>query len=261
MKNIKDIKRVIVKVGTSTITHSTGLIDIRRMERLVKVLSDIKNSGREVALVSSGAIGVGVGKLKLSQKPKDIPSKQAAAAIGQCELMYIYDKLFSEYNHTVAQILMTRDVIERPKGKTNVINTFNRLFEMGAIPVINENDTVATEEIEFGDNDSLSAVVAEITSADMLIIMSDIDGLYDKNPAEFADAKLIPDVYEITDEIKALAGDSGSNLGTGGMVTKLHAAEIAFKNNIPMYIVNGENPNILYDIFDGKKVGTLFAKR
>ncbi len=261
LKNIKDIKRVIVKVGTSTITHSTGLIDIRRMERLVKVLSDIKNSGREVALVSSGAIGVGVGKLKLSQKPKDIPSKQAAAAIGQCELMYIYDKLFSEYNHTVAQILMTRDVIERPKGKTNVINTFNRLFEMGAIPVINENDTVATEEIEFGDNDSLSAVVAEITSADMLIIMSDIDGLYDKNPAQFADAKLIPDVYEITDEIKALAGDSGSNLGTGGMVTKLHAAEIAFKNDIPMYIVNGENPNILYDIFDGKKVGTLFAKR
>ena len=251
-------KKIVVKVGTSTLTHGTGLINIRRLERFVKTLADLKNSGRDIILVSSGAIGVGVGKLGLSQRPQDTPSKQAAAAVGQCELMYLYDKLFSEYNHAVAQVLLTRDVVELPQRKGNCVNTFRRLLEMGVIPVVNENDTVAVEEIEFGDNDTLSAMVAVLAEADALVIMSDIDGLYDGDPRKNPEAKLIPEVDEVTGETLALAGGVGSSRGTGGMVTKLHAAQIACPAGVEMAIVNGSDPEILYRLLDGERVGTCF---
>lgn len=254
------VKRIVVKVGTSTLTHQTGLLNLRRIEVLVKMLSDLKNAGMELILVSSGAIGVGVGELGLKEKPSDTPTKQACAAIGQCELMYIYDKLFSEYNHKVAQILLTKDVVEQPHRKENVQNTFNRLLDMNVIPVVNENDTVSVEEIEFGDNDTLAAVVGKLVDADLLIMLSDIDGLYDKNPRQFSDAKLIPHVEEITEEIRALAGGKGSSLGTGGMITKLNAAQIAMDAGFPMILLNGQHPDLLYDLYDGKEVGTLFGR-
>lgn len=262
MSNITDAKRVVIKVGTSTLTYKTGLLNIRRIEQLVKVISDLKNSGKEIVLVTSGAIGVGVGKMGLSKRPSDTMTKQACAAVGQSELMYIYDKHFTEYNHNVAQVLLTRDIIERDNRRTNVINTLNRLLELSIIPIVNENDTVSVEELEleFGDNDTLSAIVAELVHADILILFSDIDGLYDKDPRKNPDAKLIDTVCEITLEIEALAGDKGTALGTGGMITKLKAAEVCFESNIPMVILNGEKLNTIYDLFDGKKVGTLFAK-
>lgn len=253
-------KRVVIKIGTSTLTHRTGMLNIRRIEQLVKVVADIKNSGKEVILVSSGAIGVGVGKLGLKQRPSDTPSKQACAAIGQCELMYIYDKQFSQYHHTVSQVLLTKDIVEDNVRKENVINTFESLLSYGAIPIVNENDTVSTEELVFGDNDTLSAIVASLTGADCLVIMSDIDGLYDKDPHKNPDAKLIDYVPEITSQIIALGEGKGSELGTGGMATKLQAAQIALDSNVQMAIVNGENANNLYDLFDGVSVGTIFGK-
>ncbi len=253
-------KRVVIKIGTSTLTHRTGMLNIRRIEQLVKVVADIKNSGKEVILVSSGAIGVGVGKLGLKQRPSDTPSKQACAAIGQCELMYIYDKQFSQYHHTVSQVLLTKDIVEDSVRKENVINTFESLLSYGAIPIVNENDTVSTEELVFGDNDTLSAIVASLTGADCLVIMSDIDGLYDKDPHKNADAKLIHYVPQITDEVIVLGEGKGSELGTGGMATKLQAAQIALDSNVQMAIVNGENANNLYDLFDGVQVGTIFGK-
>lgn len=262
MNNIECIraaKRIVVKVGTSTLAHPTGMINIRAIEGLVKVLSDLKNAGREVVLVTSGAIGVGMGKIKLKERPSDTPSKQALAAVGQCELMYAYDKLFQKHNHVVAQILLTGDILDSPKRKANVVNTFERLLEMGAIPVINENDTVSVEEIEFGDNDTLSAIVARLCSADALIILTDIDGLYDKDPHAHPDACLIPHVSEITDEIRALAGGRGSTLGTGGMMTKISAASLALEKDIPVVIANGHDPDVLYDLTDGKQAGTLFC--
>ncbi len=252
-------KRVVVKVGTSTLTHATGMLNIRRVERLVKVLSDLKNAGHELVLVTSGAIGVGAGKLALREKPSDMPTKQACAALGQSELMYIYDKYFSEYNHNAAQVLLTRDIIEDMRRKENVSNTFERLLELSVIPVVNENDTVSVEEIEFGDNDTLSAIVARLVEADLLIIFSDIDGLYDRDPRKNPDAQLISHVAEITDEIRALAGTPGSAFGTGGMVTKLHAAEICMEAGIPMAILNGEKPEEIYCLLEGKEAGTLFA--
>ena len=262
MNCFQQAKRVVVKVGTSTLTHDTGIINIRRMENFVKVLADIKNSGRELILVSSGAISVGVGKLGLKERPKDVPSKQAAAAVGQCELMYLYDKMFSEYNHTVSQLLLTRDIMETPQWKQNVKNTFHRLLEMGAIPIVNENDTVATEELEFGDNDTLSAMVASLVEADALIIMSDVDGLYTANPRDpKANAKLIPVVTELTDDIHSLAKGAGTQRGTGGMVTKLHAAEIAISSGIDMAIICGEHPTNLYRLFDGEVIGTHFVAK
>lgn len=258
MKRISEAKRIVVKVGTSTLTHANGMINIRRIETLVKVLSDIKNSGKEVVLVTSGAIGVGVGKLGLKEKPKDMPSKQACAAIGQCELMYIYDKYFSEYNHIVSQVLLTLDIVEVPHRKSNVINTFERLIEYGAIPIVNENDTVSVEEIVIGDNDTLSALVATLVHADALVILSDIDGLYSSDPHKNPDAKLIPVVEKIDESIIKLAGGSGSSLGTGGMATKIQAGMIAAENGIVMAIINGCNPNLLYDLMEDKSVGTLF---
>ncbi len=257
----KHIKRLVVKVGTSTLTHPTGMLNIRHVESMVKVLSDIRNSGVELVLVTSGAIGVGVGKLHLSARPTDTPTKQAAASVGQCELMYIYDKQFSEYNHTVAQVLLTRDVVEDAARKKNVENSFERLLALGAIPVINENDAVAVEEIVFGDNDALSATVARLCGADMLVIMSDIDGLYDSDPHGNPNARLLSRVDEITDDMRAGAGGTGSNRGHGGMITKLAAADEATAAGIDVVIMNGSHPEALYDIMDGKAVGTLFKAK
>ena len=261
MAVLKDVKRIVVKVGTSTLTYSTGKTNIRRMHKLVSVLSDIVNSGIEVALVTSGAIGVGAGKLGLPEKPRDTAGKQAAATIGQYELMFLYDKLFGEYGHTVGQLLITKSDVENDERRQNLINTFNRLFDFGAIPVINENDSVAVEEIVYGDNDSLSAIVAKLIGADALIILTDIDGLYDANPTENEDAKLIPLVTEINDELFAIAGGHGSRFGTGGMVTKLHAAQIAMEAGIDTIVMNGENPTEIYKALDGKQIGTFFKGR
>ena len=250
--------RIVVKVGTPTLAHQTGRINIRHVENLVKVLSDIKNEGHEIILVSSGAIGMGVGKLSLPRRPEDIATKQAAAAVGQCELMYTYDKLFSEYGHTVAQILLTGEDMESDVRRHNFENTLSRLIELHTVPVVNENDTVATAEIAFGDNDTLSARVACSVKADLLILLTDIDGLYTANPHEDKDAKLIPFVEEITPAVEALGGSSGSRLGTGGMITKLRAGKMANAQGIDMIIANGNDPAILYEIMEGKSVGTLF---
>ena len=252
--------RIVVKIGTSTLTHSSGHLNIRRVENLCKVMSDIKNAGHEVILVSSGAIGMGVGKLGLLQRPQDIPTKQAAAAVGQCELMYIYDKLFSEYHHTVAQLLITNDNMVNETRHQNFTNTLNRLLELGALPIINENDTVATEEIVIGDNDTLAAKVAKTVQADLLILLSDIDGLYTADPHTHPEAVLLHRVTQIDDTIRNLAGVSSTNQGTGGMVTKLHAAEICLSCGCDMVIANGNNPQNLYAILDGQEVGTKFTE-
>ena len=252
--------RIVVKIGTSTLAHATGHLNIRRVEQLCKTMSDIKNAGHEVILVSSGAIGMGVGKLGLRCRPTDIPTKQAAAAVGQCELMYIYDKLFSEYHHTVAQLLITGDDTQNEKRHENFTNTLNRLLELGALPVINENDTVATDEIVIGDNDTLAAIVARSVGANLLVLLSDIDGLYTADPRKNPNACLIPRVTELDDSILALAGVSGTNQGTGGMVTKLQAAKICMACGCDMVIANGKDPDNLYAILEGKEIGTRFTE-
>lgn len=251
--------RVVVKIGTSTLVYKTGHMNIRRVEELCKVISDIKNAGHEVIMVSSGAIAMGVGKLGLSKRPEDIPGRQAAAAVGQCELMYAYDRIFGEYNHTVAQLLITGADLENEERHLNFSNTLSKLLELGAIPVINENDTVATEEIEVGDNDTLGAIVAKTVKADLLVLLSDIDGLYTSDPHRDENAKLIPKVTAVDEKIYALAGGKGSALGTGGMVTKLNAAKICLNANCDMVIANGANPQILYGIVDGEEIGTRFT--
>lgn len=258
--SLKDAKRVVFKVGTSTLTYSGGGINIRRVEKLVKVLSDLKNQGKDIILVTSGAVGVGMGKLGIKTRPNNTREKQALASIGQCELMDFYSRLFSGYNHTVAQILLTKDVIDNEVLKTNAQNTFETLLSLGALPIVNENDTISAEQIEFGDNDTLSATVAKLIGADLLVILSDIDGLYADNPNTNPDAKLIPVVEEVTDEIKALASGAGSDRGTGGMITKLTAAGIANGAGIDMYILNGADPDIVYSLLDGNSVGTLFKR-
>ncbi|MCM1577945.1 MAG: glutamate 5-kinase [Ruminococcus sp.] len=260
MFDINSKKRIVVKVGTSTLTHKTGRLNLRRMERLVKILADIQNGGREIILVSSGAVALGMSKMNLPQKPKETTMKQACAAVGQCELMYMYDKLFGEYNLTVAQVLLTRYTLDSP-SKSNVENTFRRLIEYNIIPVVNENDTVAIDELEleFGENDSLAAYVGIFCGADMLIILSDIDGLFDSDPHSNPDAKIIHQVHKIDDGIRSLAGGAGSTLGSGGMITKLNAAQIAMDAGMDMAILNGRNPAVLYDLFDGKQPGTVFT--
>ena len=250
--------RVTIKVGTSTLAHPSGLLNIRRVEALCRVMSDLKNAGHELVLVSSGAIGMGVGKLSLRERPSDIPTKQAAAAVGQCELMYTYDKLFSEYHHVVAQILVTAGDIELPQRRAHFHNTLFRLLELGVLPIVNENDTVATEEIVIGDNDTLAAEVAVSANAELLVILSDIDGLYTADPRTDPAARLIPCVPRLTSEIEALAGCAGSALGTGGMATKLRAARLTEQAGIEMVIANGADPSVLYRIFDGEPVGTRF---
>lgn len=258
---VRDAKKIVVKVGTSTLTYPTGRLNIRRLEILVKVLSDLKNSGKDIVLVSSGAIGVGAGKLGLKERPKDIPSKQAAAAVGQCELMYLYDKLFEEYGHVVAQVLLNRDAVDDHNRKRHIINTFEKLLSFGSIPIVNENDTVSTEEIEFGDNDTLSAIVAQLVKAELLVVLSDIDGLYDSDPHDNPGARLISRVDEITGEITSMGGEAVSGQGTGGMATKLSAAKLAIDNGVDMVIMNGKNPKNLYRLFDGEEIGTYFASK
>ncbi len=252
--------RIVIKIGTSTLAHATGHLNIRRVEEICKVIADIKNAGHEIIIVSSGAIGMGVGKLGLSSRPTDIPTKQAAAAVGQCELMYTYDKLFGEYNYVVGQLLITGTDIENKERHQNFSNTLGRLLEIGVIPIINENDTVATEEIVIGDNDTLGAIVATSIKADLLILLSDIEGLYTADPHKDPTATLIEKVDAVTPELYALAGGGGKQ-GTGGMVTKLDAADICLKAGCDMVITNGSDPACLYDIVEGKSIGTRFSAK
>lgn len=261
---LKHAKRIVVKVGTSTLTYDNGNINLNRIEKLTRILSDVVNSGKEVTLVSSGAIGVGVSKLNLKEKPKDIREKQALSAVGQCELMHIYSKFFGEYSHTVGQVLLTRDVIENERIKNNVCNTFEILLDKKIIPIVNENDTISIDEIEnivnFGDNDNLSAIVSLLINADLLIILSDIDGFYDSDPRKNPDSKMIKEVIEITKELEECAGGAGTSFGTGGMATKLTAAKTATRAGVDMVLANGDNPKILFDIVNGEEIGTLFIK-
>lgn len=254
------MKKLVVKVGTSTLTYKNGKSNIRRMALLAEVLSDIANSGVKVVLVSSGAIGVGVQKLGVSQKPKSTAGKQAAASIGQSELMFMYDKLFGEFNQTIAQLLLTKEDIDDDIRRSHLIDTFTKLFEYSVIPIVNENDSITTDEIEFGDNDTLSALTAKVIGADMLIILSDINGLYDKDPKSNADAKIIQTVEKIDESLYSMAGGAGSRMGTGGMVTKLNAAEIATEAGMDVVIMNGSDPRDIYKVLDGEDVGTLFKK-
>jgi len=260
MRNISEKKRVVIKLGTSTLAHKTGKLNIRRMTALVKIIADLHNSGLEIILVSSGAVGLGTGKLGLREKPKDTPSKQAVAAIGQCELMHIYDDMFAKYSVLVAQILLTKTVLQINDSRHNVENTIEKLLEMGAIPIVNENDTVAIDELELeiGENDTLAAIVATISKADLLVILSDIDGLYTEDPNKNPEAEPISTVEEITPEIEQMAGGAGSSLGTGGMSTKINAAKVASEAGIDMVILNGRRPDNLYDLFDNLEVGTIF---
>lgn len=250
--------RIVIKIGTSTLAHKTGRLNIRRTEEICKIIADLKNAGNDIIIVSSGAIGMGVGKLSLESRPKDMPTKQAAASIGQCELMYTYDRIFSKYGYLVGQILITASDIRKEDRHTNFKNTLNRLLKFNVIPVINENDSVSTEEIEIGDNDTLAAIVAESSNADVAVLLSDIDGLYTGDPHKDKDAKLIEEVYKLTDDIIKLGGETHSGLTVGGMKTKLGAAKICMKAGCDMIITNGNKPELLYDIAEGKKVGTRF---
>lgn len=253
-------KRIVVKVGTSTLTHETGKTNIARMAKLVSVLSDLKNAGHEVVLVSSGAIAVGAVKLGFKSKPKTTKGLQASAAVGQCELMFLYDKLFSEYSVVVSQLLFSADTLENPEGKGHLLDTFNQLLEYDALPIINENDSVYVEELLNGDNDCLSAKVAVLIDADLLFLLTDTDGLYDDNPVENSNAKLISRVDEITPEIYGIAGGAGEK-GTGGFATKIKAAQIATDKGIPVVIMNGEKPTSIYKVLDGESVGTYFSAK
>lgn len=260
MGYFRDSRRIVVKVGTSTLTHSTGHLNLRRIEKLVKVLSDMKNSGIQIVLVSSGAVSAGVAKLGFGSIPDAPEIKQAMAAVGQSELMKIYDKLFSVYGHTVAQILMTKDVLTNPDRKSAAVNTFNRLLEMNCLPIVNENDSVSTDELtKFGGNDILSAHVATLCEADVLLNLSDVAGLYDSDPRSNPDAKLIDRVETLDESVYAIAGGAGTSRGTGGMIAKLNAAKIVTSVGIPMFILNGEDPEILYTLLDGGHVGTYFC--
>ena len=250
-------KRVVVKVGTSTLAYKTGNINIRRVQKLIEVFSDLKNAGHDIIFVTSGAVGIGVGCAGLSKKPTDMPTKQACAAIGQSQLMSFYSTEFAKHNHTVAQILATRDVFTNDIRRENIFNTMHKLLEMGIVPIINANDSVSIEQLDFDENDTLSAMSAEVCSADLLVILTDVDGLYDKNP-KLPDAKLIPLVTEVTDEMMAAASEKGSELASGGMLTKIEAAQIAGNAGIPTVIIKGDCPEVLYDLFDNKATCTLF---
>lgn len=255
-------RRIVVKVGTSTLTYENGAVNLRRLEHLCKVLSDLHNSGKQIILVSSGAIGIGMGKLKLKERPSETRYKQALAAVGQCELMFLYDKFFGEYNNSVAQILLTKNVVINDHSRQNVVNTFSTLLEMGIIPIVNENDTVAIDELvgsNFGDNDNLSAIVADLVGADLLVILTDIDGLYDSDPRKNPDAVRIPVVDHIDDHIREMAGGSGSNRGTGGMATKITAAAAATQSGINCCVMSGNDPSNLYRLMEGERLGTLFT--
>ena len=261
-QRLKEANRIVVKVGSSTLTYDNGNINLGRIEKLTRILSDIVNSGKQVTLVTSGAVAVGVNKLNLKEKPQSIREKQAVAAIGQCELMHIYSKFFAEYSHIVGQVLLTRDVIEDDHIRENVCNTFETLLENKIIPIVNENDTVSIDEIEnivrFGDNDNLSAIVSSLINADLLIILSDIDGFYDCDPRSNTCAKLLNEIKDITPELEECAGGAGSSLGTGGMITKLTAAKTATTSGVDMVLANGSEPSVLLNILSGEEIGTLF---
>ena len=261
MKKIKAAKRIVVKVGTSTLTHENGGTNLRLLSQLARVLSDIRGSGKEIILVTSGAMGVGAAKLGFGQRPKDTPGRQAAAAVGQCILMAMYDRMFREYNQLVAQLLLTRHDTEIEESRKNLQNAFERLLSMGVLPIVNENDSVAVEELEdiFGDNDNLSAIVAKLTGADLLVLMTDTDGLYDANPRDNPQAAIIPFVPDVTAEVLSLADGKGSSRGTGGMTTKLMAAGLACGAGIPTVIINGNAPERMYDLLEGKALGTIFG--
>ncbi len=258
---LKDSKRIVIKIGTSSLTYENGHINMHRIGKLSRVICDLANQGREIVLVSSGAIGVGVDKLKLPCKPTTVSGRQAAASVGQSILMHIYSNFFSEYGHTVAQILLTKDVIERSDSKENVTNTFNELLSMGVVPIVNENDTVSVDEIKFGDNDYLSFVVSSLIDADTLIILSDIDGFYDKNPNEHKDAHMYHNITDLSEKIEEEAGGAGSKLGTGGMLTKVHACRLAAEKGINAIVANGSEPDIIYNILSGMDAGTLFVAK
>ncbi|HBR03738.1 MAG TPA: glutamate 5-kinase [Ruminiclostridium sp.] len=263
--DLKNAQRIVVKVGTSTLTHENGKMNLIRMERLSLALAELMNENREVILVSSGAIGVGMGKFNFRRRPLGIGVKQALAAVGQCELMNIYSRLFAVYNHTVAQILLTGTDLNDEVKRQNVMNTFRNLLDFGVLPIVNENDSVSVDEIKsmttFGDNDTLSAVVSKLVSADLLIILSDIDGLYDCDPRENKECRLISVVEELAPVIRDSAGGAGTKRGTGGMVTKIHAAEIATGAGVDMIIANGDDPMIILKVLKGEEVGTWFMKQ
>lgn len=261
-KHLKDKKRIVVKIGSSSLTHkTTGHISLVKMEKLIRQLADLKNSGRDVVLVSSGAQAAGISALNLCGRPEEMAKKQAVASVGQASLMMIYHKLFKEYNIIPGQVLITKDIIVEVDRRANAVNTFKALLEYGVIPIVNENDTVATDEIVVGDNDTLSAIVASLVDADLLILLSDIDGLYDSDPTENSDAQLIDIVDEVTEDIMKMATGSTSLVGTGGMVTKLQAAQIAHKHGIDMVIANSDEHYVLQEIIDGERVGTLFTSK
>ena len=267
-QNLADKQRIVIKIGSSSLTHAqTGEVDLMKIEKLVRVISDLRGQGKDVVLVSSGAIGIGTKKLRLGERPTELRMKQAAAAVGQCRMMHIYDKLFAEYNRTVAQILLTGEDVESPVRSEHLHNTFEALLELGVIPVVNENDSVSSAEIEtgqckvLGDNDTLSAIVAELCRADLLVLLSDIDGLYDADPKTHPNAKLLHQVTELTPEILEMAGGAGSWRGTGGMATKLNAAQLCLEAGVDMVIANGARMEALYDIVEGKNVGTRFSAR
>ena len=256
---ITDVRRIVVKVGTSSLVHKNGKMNLKRIEKLARVVSELKNQGREVILVSSGAIGVGTEALKLPEKPSTVSGRQAAAAVGQVQLMQVYSRLFAEYGYNVAQILLTRDTMDAAEARQNAVNTFTALLDMGVLPVVNENDTIAVDEIKFGDNDNLSSIVARITKADLLVILTDIDGYYKDNPNVCPDAEMYHTVTDLSEAIEAAAGGAGSKLGTGGMLTKVHAARLAASEGIWAVIANGQEPEVLYKILDGEDVGTAFV--
>lgn len=260
-ENLKSAKRIVVKIGTSSLTYENGHINMGRIGKLARVLCDFLNQGKDVVLVSSGAIGVGADKLHLSGKPSHVSGRQAAAAVGQGALMHIYSQFFAEYGYQVGQVLLTKDVVEREESKENVINTFRELMSMHVVSIVNENDTVSVDEIRFGDNDYLSYIVASLIRADALIILTDIDGFYDRNPAESRDAVLYHNITDLSEKIEEAAGGAGSSLGTGGMLTKVHACRLAADLGVNAVIANGSNPEILYDILNGQDVGTLFVGR
>lgn len=266
-EDLKDAHRIVIKVGTSTLTYETGKINFTRIDKLARIISDLSNQGKEVILVTSGAIGVGVDKLKLPERPKTIREKQAVAAVGQCELMHMYSKFFSEYGHIVAQILLTRDIMSDESCTKNVVNTFETLLEKGIVPIVNENDSVSIVELKvgqkdtFSENDTLSAIVSKLVRADLLIILSDIDGFYESDPRKNPNSRLLSIIEEITPEIERFADGAGTKRGTGGMVTKLKAAKIATKAGVNVVLTNGSHPEAVMDIINGQEIGTVFVGR
>lgn len=257
--SISKAKRIVIKIGTTSLTYGNGHANLNRIGHLTRVICDLMNRGKEVVLVTSGAIGIGVDKLKLPGRPDTLSGKQAAAAVGQLMLMNIYERFFSEFSQTVAQVLLTKNVTDGEESRQNAVNTFNELLSLGVVPIVNENDTVAVDEIKYGDNDYLSFIVAQLTDADLLIILTDIDGYYDKNPQENKDAILLHTITDLSEKIEKNAGGSGTGLGTGGMLTKVHASRLAAAAGIWAVIANGEKPEIVYDILDGKEIGTVFV--